>query len=65
MFAIGRNDRSTVATDLPGLATVGRVISQAIRDITHRQKSELLVDGRDGEIRSREPYGHDPYRPKG
>jgi uncharacterized protein YdaT len=30
-----------------------------------REKVELLVHGRDGEIRSRDSYGHDPYPPKG
>ena len=35
------------------------------RDLARRQKSELLVHGRDGEIRSRDSYGHDPYPPKG
>src|SRR5712671_7473077 len=49
---IGGNDRSTVATDLPSLGMVGSFISKAVRDITHRQKSEFLVHGRDDEIRS-------------
>jgi hypothetical protein len=30
-----------------------------------RDKSELLIHGRDGEIRSRDSYGNDPYPSKG
>ena len=29
------------------------------------QKSELLVHGRNGEIRERNSYGNDPFPPKG
>jgi ATP-dependent DNA ligase len=35
-----------------------------IRDIVARQRYELLVYSRDGEIRAHEPYGHDPDPPK-
>ena len=34
------------------------------RDLARRQKSELLVHGRDAEIRSRASFGHDPSRRK-
>jgi hypothetical protein len=44
--------------------TQGEAVNRA-REIARRQKSELLVHGRDGEIRSRDTYGHDPYPPKG
>jgi hypothetical protein len=44
--------------------TQGEAAGRA-RNIAHRQKSELLIHGRDGEIRSRDSYGHDPYQPKG
>jgi hypothetical protein len=54
-----------VVTDRPSLATVRRVISEAVRDITHGQMSEILVLGRDDKIGSREHYGHDIYSPKG
>lgn len=37
----------------------------AARDIAQRQKSELLVHGRDGRIREKNTYGKDPYPPKG
>lgn len=35
------------------------------RGITHNQKSELIVHGRDGKIRARDSHGNDPYPPKG
>lgn len=34
------------------------------RDISQRQHSELLVHGRDGQIRARDSHGHDPCPPK-
>lgn len=37
----------------------------AARDIARRQRSELLVHGRDGRIREKNTYGKDPYPPKG
>jgi hypothetical protein len=39
--------------------------TERARDIARRQRSELLVHSRDGEIRSRDSYGHAPYPPKG
>jgi hypothetical protein len=35
------------------------------RNIARKNKSELLVHGRDGKIRERSTYGHDPRRTKG
>jgi hypothetical protein len=35
------------------------------REIARRNKSELLVHGRDGKVRERRSYGHDPRRIKG
>lgn len=37
----------------------------AARDVARRNKSELLIHGRDGQIRSRNSYGHDPRASKG
>ena len=51
--------RATSVHDTQAKAT------ERARDIARRQKSELLVHGRDGEIRSRDSFGHDPYPPKG
>jgi uncharacterized protein DUF2188 len=33
--------------------------------IARKNKSELLIHGRDGKIRERSTYGHDPRRAKG
>lgn len=37
----------------------------AARGIARSQQSELLIHGRDGQIRDRDSYGNDPYPPKG
>ena len=38
---------------------------EAAREIAIGQRSELLVHGRNGQIRERNTYGKDPYPPKG
>ena len=35
------------------------------REIAINQKTELLIHGRDGQIRDKHSYGNDPYPPKG
>lgn len=35
------------------------------RNIAKRDKGELFIHGRDGQIRERDSYGNDPYPPKG
>ena len=35
------------------------------RRIARQKKTELLIHGRDGKIRDRSTYGHDPRRTKG
>lgn len=35
------------------------------RGIAQNQGSELLVHGRNGQIRERDSYGNDPFPPKG
>jgi hypothetical protein len=35
------------------------------REIARRNKAELLVHGRNGQVRERNSYGHDPRRSKG
>lgn len=49
--------RSTHKTQ-SGAATAARVIAK-------RNKSELLIHGRNGRVRDRSTYGHDPRRTKG
>jgi hypothetical protein len=35
------------------------------REIAQNQSSELLIHGRNGQIRERDSFGNDPYPPKG
>lgn len=35
------------------------------REIARNQQSELLIHGRDGQIRARDSHGNDPFPPKG
>ena len=37
----------------------------AARDIARNQSSELLIHGRDGQIRERDSFGNDPFPPRG
>lgn len=37
----------------------------AAREIATNQGSEMLIHGRNGQIRERNTYGKDPYPPKG
>jgi uncharacterized protein DUF2188 len=39
--------------------------AKAAREIARKNKSELLIHGRNGKIRERNTYGHDPRRTKG
>jgi hypothetical protein len=39
--------------------------AQAGRSTAQRQHSELLIHGRNGQIRERDSYGNDPFPPKG
>ena len=34
------------------------------KEIAIRQRSEMIVQGRDGKIRSRDSYGNDPFPPR-
>ena len=38
---------------------------RAARELAQRNQSELLVHGRDGQIRARNSYGDDPFPPEG
>lgn len=35
------------------------------REIAQHNHSEILIHGRNGQIRERDSYGNDPYPPKG
>lgn len=53
------NTRATVRTETQDEAiTIGR-------DIAIKNKSELVIHGRDGRIREKNSYGNDPFPPKG
>ena len=38
---------------------------EAARQTAQNQRSEMLVHGRNGQIRDRNSYGNDPYPPEG
>lgn len=45
--------------------TTQRQAIDAGRSISQNQGSELLIHGRNGQIRARDSHGNDPYPPKG
>lgn len=54
----GGNERATKVTDTQKEAI------DAAKEIAKNQKSELIIQGRDGKIRSKDSYGNDPCPPK-
>jgi hypothetical protein len=44
-------------------ATQGETIAKAI-PIAKQNKSEVVIHGRDGKIRDKDSYGHDPVPPR-
>ncbi|MBP1151797.1 DUF2188 domain-containing protein [Methylocaldum sp. RMAD-M] len=49
-------------------SSVHRTQKEAIekaREIARNNHSELLIHNREGQIRDRDSFGHDPYPPKG
>jgi hypothetical protein len=53
----GGRPRSTHATQAEA--------ARAARDLARKNKSELLIHGKDGRVRDRSTYGQDPRRTKG
>ncbi len=53
------NSRATARTD-----TQADAIRRA-RDIAINKGSEVVIHGRNGQIREKNSYGNDPYPPKG
>lgn len=53
------NERVTRVTDAQ------RDAIQIAREIAQNQQSELLIHGRNGQIRERDSFGNDPFPPKG
>lgn len=56
--------RSGAARATETYRTQSEAIARA-RDIAKHQGTELYIHGRDGRIRERNSYSHDPYPPKG
>jgi len=52
------NKRATVITRTQKEAT------DIAKNIAKNQKSEVIIQGRDGKIRSKDSYGNDPNPPK-
>jgi hypothetical protein len=57
-----RGARSQRATSVH---STQREAIDAGRSISQNQQSELLIHGRNGQIRARDSHGNDPYPPKG
>lgn len=53
------NSRATVVTN-----TQAKAIAIA-KDIAKNNNSELVIHGKNGQIRQKNSYGNDPYPPKG
>jgi len=53
------NSRATVVKPTQQQAT------NAARQIAKNQGSEVVVHGRNGQIRAKDSYGNDPFPPKG
>lgn len=53
------NSRATVRT------TTQKEAQKIATQIAQKQKSEVLVHGRDGRIREKNSYGNDPFPPRG
>lgn len=48
-------------------SSVRRTQERAIRDavrIARHERSEVVIHGRDGKIRDKDSYGHDPHPPR-
>lgn len=41
------------------------IAAEAARNIARNQTTELFIHGRNGRIRERDSFGHDPHPPKG
>ena len=53
------NERATI------VKPTQREAIDAARTIAQHQRSELIIHGRDGQIRQKDSFGNDPYPPKG
>lgn len=53
------NERAT------GVYDTQREAIDSARDAAIKQQSELVIHGKNGQIREKNSYGNDPYPPKG
>lgn len=69
LHVVPRNGKWAVRRSGSGKATrIFDTQKKAIREgrrIARSQGAELYIHGRDGRIRDRDSYGHDPHPPKG
>ncbi|MBR9775285.1 MAG: DUF2188 domain-containing protein [Cytophagales bacterium] len=54
-----RNGKATIVKETQ------REAIQIARQIAQNQQSELLIHGKNGQIRERDSFGNDPFPPKG
>lgn len=60
-WAIKRGGSERATTIVPTQKEAIKIATE----IAKNQNAELIIHGRDGQIRERESYGNDPYPPKG
>lgn len=57
--------RRSGASRVSGVFETQREAIDRARELAQSQGGELYIHGRDGRIRERNSYGHDPFPPKG
>ncbi|CCG41592.1 DUF2188 domain-containing protein [Magnetospirillum molischianum] len=57
--------RGAGASRVTSVHETQRVAIDRGREISRNQGSELLIHGRNGQIRERDSHGNDPFPPKG
>ena len=61
----GWNVRKSGAERASGHFDTKNDATNAARDISRNQKTELFIHGKDGQIQSRDSHGNDPFPPIG
>lgn len=57
--------RGAGATRVTSTHETQREAIDRAREISRNQGTELLIHGRNGQIRGRDSHGHDPFPPRG
>jgi hypothetical protein len=60
-WAVIREGNSRASSIYPTQAEA----AQAVREVAHRDRTEILIHGRNGQIRKRDFHEHDPFPPPG